>query len=220
MIRKSLVIAGMLAVLPFAPPTAGAQVSGPPLQAGTTWTYRETITPVSGSPQTGTVTQTFGGPAMYRGKSAYYIEEVTTNKPGFVERDYFIWTDGHLRQTAIDVHDAQGGMLEILFDKTLPFDVAETMNGQARVVQDGVEKGQIDWSVEVTKVGPVTVTVPAGTFKAIRWLSRFELGPTDELETSDSSESGYTDFRVDGKNYENGALTETTHRELLKGPSQ
>jgi len=216
MIPRWLTVAVVAALLQFVPVPSGAAPSQPPLKPGTTWMYRYTIAPTSGARRTGTLKLTYGGMTTYRGKNYYYTEATNTVTPGLVARDYYVWTHGHFRQAAEQAYDAQNNGLEIQFDKTFPFDIPERVSGHAALVQNGVPQGDVPWSVAVTYGGAVKVTVPAGTFQAERWDTKFQFGDTRQLQTVETM--GYTDLRAEVKHYLGAALSSTTTRELVSGP--
>jgi hypothetical protein len=207
----------LVAVLVQVPlPTSGAPAAEPPFAPGTVWTYRYTVVPPSGPSRTGTLKFAYGGKITYRGRPYYYIEQTNTVLPGMVQRDYYVWIGGHFRAAAQEVNDSQSNVVEIIFDKTLPVDVPESVSGQAEIYQNGDHQADLPWSDTLSNRGTVSVTVPAGTFHATRWETAFQLGDLQVVQTNDAV--GLVDIRVEGRQSTPGAGTARTYRELLSGP--
>lgn len=196
--------------------SAGSPAAGPPLEPGSVWVYRYTVVPASGPSQTGTLKRTYVGPTTYRGRDVYYTEQTNTVLPGLLQRDYYVRVDGHLREIGQEFRNAQNSAVEILFDKSLPTDVPGSVSGQATVYQSGGNHADVAWSVVLANRGPVKVTVPAGTFQATKWETRFRLGKLESVETSDSV--GLVDVRVESRQTTAGGGRISVHRELVSGP--
>lgn len=200
----------------FAPAPPGA--SPPPLTPGTTWTYRYTLTRVSEAPVVGTLTIEYEGPATYRGRGYYSTVVSDTVDATLVERDYYVWTGGRLLQAAVETTVANTA-LEIVFDTPLPVDAEQRIAGKAQTFVNGTSQGEIPWSETVTSDGSETVTVPAGTYSAVRkWTRIFQFGSVRQVQFADSR--GLVDLRVDSQVYVDGVLKSTANQELVSGPVQ
>ena len=199
------------------PHGAGSPSPAPPLSPGTTWTYRYTIARASEAPQTGTFKIVFGGPTAFRGATYYYMDQSGTLEPGVVERAYLAWTRGTLRQVASVASDAQNNLLEILFDKSVPTGpTQEVLAGSAQVFENGTLQGKVPWRAAASRQGPVNVTVPAGTFRAMRWSIEFTLGQVRQVSSIHTV--GFADVRIDTKIFTSGSAAGSILRELVSGP--
>ncbi len=196
---------------------SAAPAAAPPFAAGTTWTYRMTVVPATGSAMTGTYTVAFGGPVTYRGAVRYFVELTSTLQPGVAERVYLDWTGTTFRQIANLAADGQGSTLEIIFDKSLPTGPSrEELSGTAQILENGTYQGDAPWRVRTSIAGPATVTVPAGPFRTTRWSAETEIGELREVHAIFTV--GLTDVRVEALQYRSGTYLAKTTRELISGP--
>jgi len=153
----------------------GAQVNTPPafpFPAGTIWTYRYTRTPTGGPSSTGAATQTYGGTTSYRGVTYHFLDETDTFAPGATERTYFTWNQVATQRADVWTGPSSDpGTYELVFggDGIVNFGRAQATSGVAQCFFDGQDSGTVAWSASSNKAGTVTITVPAGTFTAIRW---------------------------------------------------
>ncbi len=215
MIARWMALTLLLAVGHIAPVAAGSAPTEPPLIAGTVWVYRSTVTDASGTPRVGTLKRLYGGRTTYRGRGYYYIEETTTVTPETMQRVYLVWSDGHFREAVLEMRDAQHNVMEVLFDKSVPLDVSGNASGQASVLENGDDRGNVPWSFASSSRGAVTVTVPAGTFQATRLEQRFRLGNLRVALTDDSV--GLVSVRTEATQV-TGPDTVRVVSELMSGP--
>jgi len=210
-------LACVLAVL-TAQFTPTVSAPSPPFVLGTNWVYRYTVTRTSEAPAVGTLTIRYDGPVTYRGQQCYATAVSDTITPNLTEQDYYEWTGAEFRQIAVQTETADT-TLEIVFDKTVPLDTAQSASGEAETFLNGADLGPIPWSATVTPLGTDTVTVPAGTFNNVqKWQTTFQFGVIRQVQVADVR--GLVDLRVESQYYVNDGLKSTASQELVSGPVQ
>jgi hypothetical protein len=193
---------------------AGGPAGGPPFAAGTTWTYQVAMTK-DGQTQTGTSTETYRGMAAHRGTRYHVVEQAYSFMPGFAQRAYLVW-DGRRFRQAVTVETDGKSTAEILFDKSIPLGARDDSSGTATIVLNGAQQGTVPWSFTSTSPGRRAVTVPAGSFQAVRWDAVLKLGTLESRFTIDVV--GITDVRVEATQAVGGTPMVTIVKELSRGP--
>lgn len=193
---------------------AGSVPKEPPLDPGTVWVYRYTIIDASGYIHAGLQRRRYGR-TTYRGRDYYYIEDTNTVTPEALQRAYLVWSGGHFRQAALEMHENRHSVVEVLFDKGIPVDRPGIASGQATLIANGVAQGETPWRSVLSISGTETVTVPAGTFRARRMEHRFRFGDLKVVQTDDSV--GLVSVRTESAHVTESGTVRTLS-ELFTGP--
>jgi len=202
-------------VLAETPSAIGAAAPELPWAVGTSWTYRVTVSRPNAF-QSGTLKRAYGGRSTYRGKAVYSLDEDNTVVRG-TEHDYFVWNGRYLSLVGQRIL-LSAVAIEIVYDEEVPWNVPAVRSGHALMLThaaDGDHRITVPWNLTVVDRGPVTITVPAGTFHARRWETHFDLGAIKALSSVDTV--GLTAVREDIQQSDPQG-SEHEIRELLRGP--
>jgi hypothetical protein len=164
------------------------------------------------------LTNVYRGQAAYRGGTYYLAESTDTLQPGYVFRDYLVWTNNIFREYAATAKDPVNNLLEIIFDKTIALTGAqESLSGTDQIFLNGVFQGSGSWSISVSNQGTVTITVPAGTFSTVKWNGDLVLGSLRQIYSAYTA--GLSLVRRNANVYATGTFLDADTQELTSGPA-
>lgn len=192
----------------------GGPAAGPPFSAGTTWTYKITLTK-DGQTRVGTSTETYRGLSPYGGARYHLVEQAWSLIPGFAQRAFLTW-DGHRFRQVVSVETDGKNTAEVIFDKAIPLGAQDASSGTAKIIVDGTPQGSAPWSFTSVSPGKESVSVPAGSFRAQRWDAVLRLGALESRIIVHIV--GITDVRVEASQTVTGAPVLAFVKELRRGP--